>query len=137
MYILYTAQFTCHKLRHHLVFLSSCINTIINQSARIFSYFPFLNKIIFGPMEHPRCFCCFVIVVSQILKSSQTITFLQNDTQVVVSYLYPSFVFSDSSFFHLPALSTDNGSQSTVFGVSCFKQIDSKVCLLCVMKEKF
>jgi len=32
----------------------------------------------------------------------------------------------DSSYFHLPALSTDNGSQSTVFGVSCFKQIDSK-----------
>ncbi|XP_067020333.1 late secretory pathway protein AVL9 homolog isoform X2 [Acropora muricata] len=32
----------------------------------------------------------------------------------------------DSSYFHLPALSTDNGSQSTVFGVSFFKQIDSK-----------
>lgn len=35
----------------------------------------------------------------------------------------------DSSFFHLPSLSTDitiNASQSTVFGVSCFKQIDSK-----------
>ncbi|XP_068741613.1 late secretory pathway protein AVL9 homolog [Montipora capricornis] len=35
----------------------------------------------------------------------------------------------DSSFFHLPSLSTDitiNASPSTVFGVSCFKQMDSK-----------
>ena len=38
MYILYTAQFNRHKLRHHLcVFLSSYRNTIINQSARFFS----------------------------------------------------------------------------------------------------
>ena len=80
-------------------------------------------------MEHPSCFCCFVVEVSLIFKSSQTITFLQNDIQGVASYFSPYF-FSDSSYFHLPALSTDNGSQSTVFGVSCFKQIDSKVCLL-------
>ena len=45
--------------------------------------------------------------------------------QVIFRHIF----FSDSSYFHLPALSTDNGSQSTVFGVSCFKQIDSKVCL--------
>ena len=38
IHILYTEQFIRHKLRHHLcVFLSSYRNTIINQSASIFS----------------------------------------------------------------------------------------------------
>ena len=50
-----------------------------------------LYKIIIGPMEHPRCFCCFVVAVLLIFKSSQTITFLQNDIILVVSYLHPFF----------------------------------------------
>ena len=43
MYILYTAQFTHHKLRHHLCASISYRNTIINQSARVFSFSYFLN----------------------------------------------------------------------------------------------
>ena len=42
MYILYTAQFTRHKLRHHLC-VSTYRNMIINQSACIFSLSYFLN----------------------------------------------------------------------------------------------
>ena len=46
MYIFYTAQFTRHKLR----LLSSYRNTIINQSARVFSlsYFKSLYSLAFG-----------------------------------------------------------------------------------------
>ena len=41
------------------------------------------------------------------------------------------FYLVDTSVFHLPSLSTYIGKQnfqSTIFGISCYKQIDSKVC---------
>ena len=46
MYIFYTAQFTRHKLR----LLSSYSNTIINQSARVFSLSYFLSLYIHWPL---------------------------------------------------------------------------------------
>ena len=36
------------------------------------------------------------------------------------------FYLVDTSVFHLPSLGKQN-IQSTVFGISCYKQIDSKV----------
>ena len=47
MYILDTTQCTCHLDLNFLVFLSSYRNTIINQSAHVFSlsYFPIVNNI--------------------------------------------------------------------------------------------
>ena len=42
--------------------------------------------------------------------------------------LFISFVFLDHSFFHLPALTKGSKvSTDTVYGVACFRQIDSKV----------
>ena len=39
-----------------------------------------------------------------------------------------SYYLSDTSLFHLPSRSTAIHKQSTVFGVSCYKQVNSKVC---------
>ena len=50
-----------------------------------------------------------------------------NKSTAELSSLF-SYYFSDTSLFHLPSRSTAIHKQSTVFGVSCYKQVDSKVC---------
>ena len=46
-YSLYTTQYTCHLNLNFFVFLSSYRNTIINQSARVFSLSYFLMHIVY------------------------------------------------------------------------------------------
>ena len=50
-----------------------------------------------------------------------------NKSTAELSSLF-SYYLSDTSLFHLPSRSTAIHKQSTVFGVSCYKQVDSKVC---------